>query len=94
LSYKYYFLLIQEFLAQMKEEKNGDGSERKADAETTGSPVGGGSEIVAVAESGETDIVAASGVQRRLANLSLPARDKPERSVRLMREQQMLQKQN
>jgi len=29
---------------------------------------------------------------RRLANLSLPARDKPERSVRLMKERQMLQK--
>jgi hypothetical protein len=31
---------------------------------------------------------------RRLADLSLPARDKPERSVRLMKEKQMLLKYN
>jgi hypothetical protein len=86
---------LQEFLAQMKEEKEGDGSDKKIDAESTSAMTGGGvSELVAVAESGDSDIVAASGVQRRLANLSLPVRDKPERSVRLMREQQMLQKQN
>jgi hypothetical protein len=83
---------LQEFLAQMKEEKEGDGSDKKIDAESPSAVIGGGgSEIVAVAESGDRDIVA---VQRRLANLSLPVRDKPERSVRLMREQQMLQKQN
>ncbi len=60
-----------------------DGTDSKGEAEV-------GSDFQRVAEVG-SDLQEGT---RRLANLSLPARDKPERSVRLMKERQMLQKYN
>ncbi len=63
--------------------ENADGTDPKGEAEV-------GSDLQRVAEVG-SDLQEG---MRRLANLSLPARDKPERSVRLMKERQMLQKYN
>ena len=77
----------------MKEERESSRSEGKNDGGETATAEGVGSEVaVAATDGGGADLVASSSVQRRLANLSLPAREKPERSVRLMREQNMLQK--
>jgi hypothetical protein len=60
-----------------------DGTDSKGEVEV-------GSDLQRLAEVG-SDLQEG---MRRLANLSLPARDKPERSVRLMKERQMLQKYN